>query len=156
ANDIRWRADLAGGALMDTGCYAVHLLRHLAQSEPEVRVARAKWTKGGVDRWLTAEVAFPTGAEASLTCGLLQPKLDSIAAHVGGSGGKIEVINFVAPHFFHRLRVRTSAGRRGERVAGSPSYDYQLRAFVAAVRNGTAVPTGPADSIANMRVIESL
>src|SRR5262245_62159585 len=23
ANDIRWRADLAGGALMDTGCYAV-------------------------------------------------------------------------------------------------------------------------------------
>jgi len=52
--------------------------------------------------------------------------------------------------------VRTAAGRRGERVAGSPSYDYQLRAFVAAVRNGTAVPTGPADSIANMRVIESL
>src|SRR5690242_7541131 len=28
ASDIRWRADLAGGALMDTGCYAVHLLRH--------------------------------------------------------------------------------------------------------------------------------
>src|SRR5215468_9851466 len=52
ANDIRWRADLAGGALMDTGCYAVHLLRHLAQSEPTVRSARAKWTSGGVDRWL--------------------------------------------------------------------------------------------------------
>src|SRR5262249_10525322 len=28
-NDIRWRADLAGGALMDTGCYTVSLLRHL-------------------------------------------------------------------------------------------------------------------------------
>ena len=156
ANDIRWRADLAGGALMDTGCYAVHLLRHLAQSEPEVRAARAKWTKGGVDRWLTADLAFPTGAQAQLTCGLLQPKLVSIAARVVGSAGQIDVINFVAPQFFHRLRVRTAAGRRGERVAGSPSYDYQLRAFVAAVRNGTAVPTGPADSIANMRVIENL
>jgi len=156
ANDIRWRADLAGGALMDTGCYAVHLLRHLAQSEPQVRSARAKWTGGGVDRWLTADLAFPTGAEAQLTCGLLQPKLVSIAARVIGSAGQIDVINFVAPQFFHRLRVRTAAGRRGERVAGSPSYDYQLRAFVAAVRNGTAVPTGPADSIANMRVIESL
>ncbi len=156
AGDIRWNRDLAGGALMDTGCYAVHLLRHLAQSEPEVRSARAKWTSGGVDRWLTAELAFPNGAEARLTCGLLQPKLVSIAARVTGSAGRIDVINFVAPQFFHRLRVRTAVGRRGERVAGSPSYDYQLRAFVAAVRNGTAFPTGPADSIANMRVIESL
>jgi predicted dehydrogenase len=65
AGDIRWSRDLAGGALMDTGCYAVHLLRHLAQSEPEVRSARAKWTSGGVDRWLTAELAFPTGAQGA-------------------------------------------------------------------------------------------
>jgi len=156
AGDIRWNRDLGGGALMDTGCYAVHLLRHLAQSEPEVRSARAKWPSGGVDRWLTTDLAFPSGAQARLTCGLLQPKLISIAARVVGSAGQIDVINFVAPQFFHRLRVRTAAGKRSERVAGSPSYDYQLRAFVAAVRNGTAVPTGPADSIANMRVIESL
>ena len=39
-NDIRWRADLAGGALMDTGCYTVHLLRHLAEAEPGVVSAR--------------------------------------------------------------------------------------------------------------------
>src|SRR5258705_4388433 len=78
ANDIRWRADLAGGAMMDTGCYAVHLLRHLAQSEPTVRTARAKWTSGGVDRWATSELTFPNGATAALTCGLLQPKLLSI------------------------------------------------------------------------------
>src|SRR5262249_42309541 len=55
-----------------------------------------------------------------------------------------------------RLRVHTRQGSRSERVAGSPSYDYQLRAFVAAVRNGTAIPTGPADAIANMRVIDAM
>ena len=156
AGDIRWRADLAGGALMDTGCYAVHLLRHLAQSEPTVRAARAKWTTGGVDRWMTADLVFPTGVTGRLTCGLLQPKLVSIGARVIGSAGQMSVLNFVAPQFFHRLRVRTRDGARSERVAGSPSYDYQLRAFVAAVRNGTAVPTGPADAIANMRVIEAI
>jgi predicted dehydrogenase len=80
----------------------------------------------------------------------------AIGARVIGSEGQISVFNFVAPQFFHRLRVRTRAGNRSERVAGSPSYDYQLRAFVGAVRNGTAVPTGPADSIANMRLIESI
>jgi predicted dehydrogenase len=154
--DIRWRADLAGGALMDTGCYAVHLLRHLAQSEPTVPAARAKWTSGGVDRWLTAELQFPTGATGRITCGLLQPRLLSIAARVVGSEGSIHVINFVAPQFLHRLRVRARDGARSERVAGNPTYDYQLRAFVAAARNGTAIPTGPADAVANMRVIEAI
>jgi len=156
ARDIRWRADLAGGALMDTGCYAVHLLRHLAQSEPAVTSARAKWTAGGVDRWLTADLQFPTGATGRITCGLLQPRLLSIAARVVGTEGSIHVINFVAPQFLHRLRVRTRAGARSERVAGNPTYDYQIRAFVAAVRNGTAIPTGPADAIANMRAIEAI
>ena len=50
----------------------------------------------------------------------------------------------------------TPAGSRSERVAGPPSYDCQLRAFVAAVRDGTPVPTGPEDAIRNMRVIESI
>lgn len=156
ARDIRWRADLAGGALMDTGCYAVHLLRHLSQSEPTVRSARARWTRGGVDRWLTTDLDFPTGVTGRITCGLLQPRLLAIGARVIGTEGRISVLNFVAPQFLHRLRVRTRAGSRSERVAGSPSYDYQLRAFVAAVRDDAPIPTGPADAIANMRAIEAI
>src|SRR5690349_2634228 len=49
-NDIRFRKDLAGGALMDTGCYTVSVLRHLSGGEPEVIAARGWWTRGGVDR----------------------------------------------------------------------------------------------------------
>jgi predicted dehydrogenase len=156
AGDIRWRADLAGGALMDTGCYAVHLLRHLAQSEPVVESARARWTRGGVDRWLTTTLRFPSGASGRVTCSLLSPSFLRISARVIGSEGRIDVFNFVAPQFFHRLRVKTKAGSRSERVAGSASYEYQLRAFVAATRTGTAIPTGPADAVANMRVIEAI
>ena len=36
-DDIRWQLDLAGGALMDAGCYAVHMLRTLA-------VPNRKWS----------------------------------------------------------------------------------------------------------------
>ena len=39
--DIRYNFDLAGGALMDAGCYAVHCLRLLAPGEPAVTGARA-------------------------------------------------------------------------------------------------------------------
>jgi len=35
-NDIRYSYDLAGGALMDAGCYAVHAARMLGPGEPTV------------------------------------------------------------------------------------------------------------------------
>ena len=31
-DDLRWEYDLAGGALMDLGCYALHSQRTLAES----------------------------------------------------------------------------------------------------------------------------
>ena len=155
-NDIRWRADLAGGALMDTGCYTVHLLRHLAEAEPAVVSARALWTRGGVDRWLTADLRFPGDRSARLTCSLLSSVPLRMSARVTGSGGTLRVFNPIAPQFFHRLRLDTPTGRRVERVAGPASYDAQLIAFVGAVRRGESIPTDPPDSIANMRVIEAI
>lgn len=155
-DDIRWRADLAGGALMDTGCYTMSLLRHLAGAEPEVVSARAIWTRGGVDRWLTADLRFPGGRTARLTCALLSATLIRVSARVVGDAGTLGVINPIAPQFFHRLRVATTAGRRVERVAGEPTYDAQLRAFVAAVRDGASFPTDPPDAVANMRAIDAV
>ncbi len=155
-DDIRWRSDLAGGALMDTGCYALHLLRHLSEAEPEVVSAQAVWTRGGVDRWLTASLRFPGDRTARLTCALLSAVGVRVSASVTGERGRLGVINWVAPQFFHRLRVVTTAGRRVERLAGEPSYDGQLRAFVAAVREGAPFPTDPSDAVANMRAIDAV
>src|SRR5262249_30228973 len=64
--------------------------------------------------------------------------------------------NWVAPQFFHRLRVVTPLGTRVEHVNGAASYDEQLRAFVGAVRDGTPLPTSPPDAIANMRAIDAI
>jgi predicted dehydrogenase len=155
-NDIRYQASLAGGALMDAGCYTVHMLRHLAAAEPEVTGARGQWTRGGVDRALEATLAFPGGREGRLTCALFSGRLFRAGVRVEGSGGTIAVLNPWLPQIFHRLRVVTPAGRRTEKVAGAATYDYQLRAFVGAVRDGVPVPTNPADAIANMRVIERI
>jgi len=154
--DIRYRADLGGGALMDVGCYTVHLLRHLAAAEPSVVRARAIWTRGGVDRAFRADLLFPDGRTGRLTTSLFSRWLLRPTAWVQGTEGRLRVLNPFAPHFWHRVRVRTRAGTRTEKVAGAATYDYQLRAFVAAVRAGTPLPTGAADAIANMRVIEAL
>src|SRR5439155_1308784 len=106
-NDIRWRKDLAGGALMDTGCYTVSVLRHLAGAEPAVESARGWWTRGGVDRAMEASLRFPDGRTARLTCSLFSAWLLRARATVEGSGGRVSVFNPIAPHIFHRLRVLT-------------------------------------------------
>jgi predicted dehydrogenase len=154
--DIRYRRDLAGGAVMDVGCYTIHMIRHLAGAEPEVVEAHGEWTRGGVDRCMSARLQFADGRTARFTCSLLSAWLVRATARVEGTDGVVSVLNPVLPQLYHRLRVVTPAGRRSERVAGAPTYDAQLRAFVAAVRDGTPIPTGPADAIANMRVIEAV
>src|SRR6202035_2695650 len=51
--DIRWQLNLAGGATMDAGCYAVHLVRTFAGAEPTVVRATARERSPGVDRSMT-------------------------------------------------------------------------------------------------------
>jgi predicted dehydrogenase len=153
--NIRWDLSLAGGSLMD-GCYAIHLLRTLAGAEPEVRSARAKLRSPGVDRLLEAELAFSDGRTAAITAAMLSSRLLSVGARVIGSDATMDVNNPVSPQYFHRLRVRSTRGRRTERVAKRPStYAAQLQAFADAVLRRQPFPTNVDDAIANMRVIDA-
>jgi predicted dehydrogenase len=154
--DIRWDLGLAGGALMDTGGYAIHLVRTLAGAEPAVRSARARLRSPGVDRLLRAELEFADGRTGAVTGGLLSAHLLSIAAKVTGTAGVMDVANFVMPQYWRRLTVRTAQGKRTEQVARYPSsYGAQLRVFADAVLNGGPVITDVADAVATMRVIDA-
>jgi predicted dehydrogenase len=154
-NNIRWDLCLAGGSLMD-GCYAVHLLRTLASAEPEVRSARAKLRSPGVDRLLTAEMAFSDGRTGAITASMLSSRLLSVGARVIGSDATMDVSNPIAPQYFHRLRVRSTHTHRTERVLKQPStYAAQLQAFADAVLRRQPFPTNVDDAIANMRIIDA-
>jgi predicted dehydrogenase len=155
-NDIRYQLDLAGGALMDAGCYAVHQLRTLASGEPAVESAEAKQKSPGVDRYMRAEMRFADGRTGSIETSMWSKKLLSMGARVIGDDGELKIFNMTGPQYFHRVTVRTPSGKRHEKVKGEATYWYQLQAFVAAVRDGAPIFTPPADSIANMRVIDGI
>lgn len=154
--DIRYRHDLAGGATMDAGCYVINILRFLAGAEPEVTWAKARLSSPEVDRRMDAEFRFADGRTAKITCSLFSTSLLRLSARVRGDRAEMRVFNPIAPHLFHRLAVRGSQGRRVERVRGDATYTHQLRAFLSAIRAGTAVPTSAQDAIANMRVIDAV
>ena len=154
--DIRYRLDLAGGALMDAGCYAVSGVRFLAGAEPEVVRAEARLSSPGVDRWMRAELRFPDGRTGRVTASLFSTALLRMQARVRGDRGELYVLNPFAPQFFHRLKVRTPAGSRVERVRSEPTYTHQLRAFVRAVRGEAPIATDGRHGVANMRVIDAI
>lgn len=155
-HDIRYRYDLAGGALMDVGCYAIHMARFFAGAEPAVTGASARLSSPNVDRRIEAELLFPDDVAAHIVGSLWSHTLLRIQAIITGDAGELRVANPVLPHMYNHLTLHTSAGTVRERIAGDPTYFYQLRSFIAAVREGAPILTGPADAIANMRVVDAV
>jgi predicted dehydrogenase len=154
--DIRYQYDLAGGATMDVGAYAIHMLRLLAGEEPTVASARARLASPKIDRWMTADFAFADGRSGRMTCALWSSTLLKTAVRVAGDDGELRVFNPTGPQFFHRLSIRTKGGVKKERLGRKPTYTYQLEAFTDAVLRGTPVLTPPSDAVANMRVIDEV
>ena len=66
------------------------------------------------------------------------------------------MLNPIAPHLYHHLKLRGPQGTSRERVAGRATYTHQLEAFVKLLRDGTPMATDARDAIANMRVIDAI
>ena len=69
ADELRWRRDLGGGALMDVACYPIHALRTLFGEEPKVREARGVF-EDGVDAKMNAALIFGGGIVAEMATAL--------------------------------------------------------------------------------------
>jgi predicted dehydrogenase len=156
SSDIRYNYSLAGGATMDAGCYAVHMVRTFGGSTPEVVSVQPKLRNPQIDRAMTAEVRFAGGHTGQIRCSMWSSRLLEIRARVVGGQGELRALNPVLPQVYHRLSVRSAAGKRVERFPRRASYAYQLDAFAAAVLRGEPVKTTPEDAIENMTVVDAI
>ncbi|WP_329596666.1 Gfo/Idh/MocA family oxidoreductase [Streptomyces pseudovenezuelae] len=159
ASDPRWSLPLAGGAVMDLGCYSLHALRVLAPwagGAPRLVSARGGERAGapGVDEWLDADLAFPGGATGSASCHMAYDRLE-MSCRIIGSRGEVLAPNFVLPHTDDRVVVRTADGERTERLGTRSSYTYQLEAFADRVRGGDPLPLDPDDAVSTMTLIDT-
>lgn len=152
--DIRWQYALAGGALMDVGCYPVSIVRHLAGSEPRVVRARAKLARPNIDRLIEIDLEFPNDIEGFVRGSMFSKHILSLYAKAIGEDGELLVSNPVGPHVFHRITISNKDGRRREKVSGDSTYICQLRAFRDWINEGIPMATDGLHGIANMRVID--
>jgi predicted dehydrogenase len=159
ATDPRWSLPLAGGALMDLGCYGLHAMRMLAPwtgGPPRLLSARGGERSGapGVDEWLDAELDFPGGATGSARCHMAYDGEPRFSCRLVGSRGEATAPNFVLPHLDDRVTVTTPAGTRTEELGRRSSYTYQLEAFAAHLRHGAPLPLDADDALASMSLID--
>lgn len=155
-NNIRFKYELAGGALMDCGCYPVSLIRFIADAEPTVERAEARLFAPQVDHNMAADLSFANGRTGHLECGMRSSKLFRSVLKVEGDAGRLRVISPFQPHWFNWLTVHGAKGNHSEMVRGENSYTLQLRAFIKAIRGEIKLNTDPGDAIGNMQVIDSI
>jgi D-xylose 1-dehydrogenase (NADP+, D-xylono-1,5-lactone-forming) len=84
-NNVRLSSDLAGGALMDVGCYCVNIARMAAGLRPSQVSAFATLAPSGVDEQLAGLIAYPGGITAQIFCGLTAARHHHVQI-VGGNG----------------------------------------------------------------------
>lgn len=160
--DIRFDLSLAGGSLMGIGCDAVHQTRLVAGAEPTVVKSTAKTKSPGVDRWIDAQLRWSDGRTGRIVAGSCSFGRPIVDVRVKGDFGMLKVFNPTWPSGYNRVSIKPNERKLGEpkyhqRVGGEEtSYWYQLRAFAAAVRDGTPVLTPPDDAVKNMRVIDAM
>jgi len=125
--NIRWDAELGGGALYDVGCYPVRLAGELFGADAERGQAYAQ-LQNGVDVDTTAMLDYPGGRRLALTCGFHRP-YDTFARLLG-SEGFVHVANPYHPSVEDTIEIH----RAGHDVAVErPTTDQHT--FTAAIRH---------------------
>jgi predicted dehydrogenase len=160
AEDPRWAAALAGGGLMDVGCYAVHAIRDLsglAGGEPVIVAARAGELPAhpGVDAWLHADLLLPGGVPATLVSSMTHGIWD-FSLRLVGSKGEAYAPAYLQPHQDDRIIVTVGTDQHTEHLGSRSTYTFQLEAFARLVREGEPMRTDADDAVVTMQMIDDL
>lgn len=152
--DPRWQWELAGGALMDLGCYTLHLQRFLGDA-PRVIAARGGERAGhpGVDEWLEATLEHADGVKGIAHCDMAAASWH-ITAYVVGERGQAMAHNVALPQRDDRLTVWAGDDVRVERLGTRSTYTYQLAALGAHLRGETPFPLDLDDAVATADLID--
>lgn len=156
-NNIRLSKELAGGGLMDVGCYCINVMRFMTGEEPIAAKAIADFgAKTGVDERLVGILQFPSGVLGHFDCGLRVQHLHSY--ELRGTDGRIQVEKGFTVQPNEEPIIRIWRGDQYEEIKMPAVNHYTLMAedFADALLNNRPPRFSPQDGVANMRVIDML
>ncbi|MDU0345296.1 Gfo/Idh/MocA family oxidoreductase [Microbacterium sp. KSW2-29] len=158
--NIRLDGDLAGGAVMDVGCYAVDLLR-TAFGEPEVVSATAQTYDADprIDLQTDAELRLPGGIPALLRASFLGDDTGAMWVRVDGSEASLLATSVIVPQWGATLTVTSPDGEVLREVAADPaenSYVRQLEHLRDVLADGSESVLDARRGVGTMRVVDAI
>lgn len=152
--NIRLSPELAGGSLMDVGCYTVSAARGFL-GEPDRASAHALDTRDcGVDTELAARLEYDE-AHAQLRCGFDTQHRQFY--RVDAENGWLAAENVYNPSGADvSIRYGIEGEERTEAFEGVDAYRLEVEAFADAVESGDEPPIGRDETLANMRAIDAI
>lgn len=168
AGNPRFDPALAGGALMDIGCYCVNLSLAIAGVNPVEVTASGVMHENGVDEFAAGNMKFANGIIATFICGM-SVQADN-TAFICGSQGYLEIPRPWKPEVDgarYRLKITAPPSSailkieppRVQEFTAGPSLDlFALEAddFAATVLDGKRPFVNEEESIATMRVLDEM
>jgi predicted dehydrogenase len=160
-DNVRNRADIGGGALMDIGCYPITLSRMMFGEEPQRVVAIIdRDPTFRTDRRTTVLMEYPSG-QCTFTCATQLVPYQRM--QLFGTKGRIELeIPFNAPPDRPTRLLQDDGsslfgvGVRSEEFAACDQYTIQGELFSRAILEDGQVPVPLEDALNNMRVIDAI
>lgn len=145
------------GATYDVGCYAIHVVRHLLDAEPEAVTAHAAMSAlhGAVDMSTAMLMEFAGGVASTAQVGMWSADQDTI--EITAASGRITV-----PHAFlcgpadGDFTVTVDGVAETVTVPAVDHYVSQIESFCAAVRGEGPLEFGPDDALAGARVVDAV
>lgn len=159
--ELRYLKDLGGGALMDLGCYTLHLSRLVSMTEPTVESAEAILSDSGVDIAMNAVMNF-NDVKGTLACDMREKTGREIVFTVTGDKGTATLDQYVHPYREFTLTVETESGVRTFTEKDDPprytrsTYAYQLDHVLKVMSGKASALTGGPDAVNTMRAIDAI
>jgi predicted dehydrogenase len=151
--DARLLEDLAGGGVMDVGCYCISAARMLA-GEPVSVTAQQVLTPAGVDRRLVATLAHEDDVLTHFDCGLDLPDRSELEA-IGSDG----VLRVSDPWHSITTGIELLVGNRRPEyfdIPGANAYACELDDLAGAVAGEHPPRLGEADALGQARAIDAV
>lgn len=155
-NDIRFKAELDGGALNDIGCYTVNISRYLMGEMPQ-KVANffEKKTEAGVDLSGSGTLYFEGGRFASLYYSLVSYKQQDL--EVVGTSGIIRIPDFFAWKDENYFLIETKGEVEKRFVETGAQYKLEVEAFAEAIIKNTELPLKiETETYSNLKIMDAM
>lgn len=155
-NDIRLQPALAGGSLMDVGCYAINFCRAVYGHAPSAVAARIYAAEpGAVEHTTSAVLDFGAGR-----FGLIDSSFALPARQVAEVIGELGTLTIPMPFLTGIHETEVVLALEGQtihqKISAADAYRLEVEHFGACVRSGTSPTLNLDETLENLATIEAV